>query len=240
MKRNAYWIWETDQFIYGKQSVFFRRTFDYKKGKPLSVMVSADSRFKLYVNGRYVISGPMKGDKFRKYYDTVDITSYLQEGKNVIAAHVLRFPEDYLAAMNFHCGPISLTGSSRGGFWLDSKDADICTDSRWKCKPDASYQFREAEESKYAGDQELCFADRYEQGWNQTEYDDSAWAYAALVCPSAGRRPLRMAAASPHDPDAAGDPDSPESHYKATDSFGFYPPAAKSRGGYSASYRYLF
>ena len=78
MKRNAYWIWETDQFIYGKQSVFFRRTFDYKKGKPLSVMVSADSRFKLYVNGRYVISGPMKGDKFRKYYDTVDITSYLQ------------------------------------------------------------------------------------------------------------------------------------------------------------------
>ena len=136
MKRNAYWIWETDQFIYGKQSVFFRRTFDYKKGKPLSVMVSADSRFKLYVNGRYVISGPMKGDKFRKYYDTVDITSYLQEGKNMIAAHVLRFPEDYLAAMNFHCGPISLTGSSRGGFWLDSKDADICTDSRWKCKPD--------------------------------------------------------------------------------------------------------
>lgn len=188
MKRNAYWIWETDQFIYGKQSVFFRRTFDYKKEKPLSVMVSADSRFKLYVNGRYVISGPMKGDKFRKYYDTVDITSYLQEGKNVIAAHVLRFPEDYLAAMNFHCGPISLTGSSRGGFWLDSKDADICTDSRWKCKPDTSYQFREAEESKYAGDQELCFADRYEQGWNQTEYDDSAWAYAALVCPSDSTR----------------------------------------------------
>ena len=184
MKRNAYWIWQTDQFIYEKQSVFLRRTFDCPEEKSLSVKVSADSRYKLYVNGHYVISGPMKSDKFRKYYDTVDITPYLQEGKNVIAAHVLRFPEDYLAAMNFHCGPISLVGSSRGGFWLDSNDADISTDSRWKCKADASYQFREAEESKYAGDQELCLASLYEQGWYSAEYDDSDWADAALVCPS--------------------------------------------------------
>lgn len=180
----GYWIWLTDQYIHEKQSVFFRREFDYTHEDSVILNLSAESHYKLYVNGYYVANGPMKGDRYRKYYDTINITAYLKKGKNVIAVHVLKFPDDYLASMDFRCGPISLVNGSRGGLWLSSEQEEIATDTRWKCMRDISYEFREARESKYAGDMELCNGFGYETGWNMPEFDDTHWEQAVLLCPA--------------------------------------------------------
>ena len=184
MKRNGAWIWLTDQYIHEKQSVFFRREFVYEKKGSVILHLSAESHYKLYVNGSYLANGPMKGDRYRKYYDTIDISNWLREEKNVIAVHVLKFPDDYLAAMDFKCGPVSLVNGSRGGFWMESELEELNTDSCWKCFKDISYGFREAEESKYAGDMEICDGSRYEAGWTMPGFDDSHWSYAVTVCPA--------------------------------------------------------
>ena len=56
------------------------------------IRISADSRYKLYVNGRLAEIGPSKGDRQVWFYDEVEIAPFLRPGENVIAAQVLRYP----------------------------------------------------------------------------------------------------------------------------------------------------
>lgn len=55
----------------------------------LTIDISANSRYRLWVNERPVLSGPCKGDLYRHYYETVDLTEYLKIGKNILAVQVL-------------------------------------------------------------------------------------------------------------------------------------------------------
>ncbi|MBV9962560.1 MAG: alpha-rhamnosidase, partial [Parafilimonas sp.] len=62
--------------------------------KQFIVHVSADNRYKLYVNGEEVVFGPAKGDLYHWNFETIDIASHLTKGKNTIAALVWNFGED--------------------------------------------------------------------------------------------------------------------------------------------------
>lgn len=55
------------------------------------VHVSADNRFKLYVNGSRIGEGPARGDLPHWRYETFDLASFLHQGQNVIAATVWQF-----------------------------------------------------------------------------------------------------------------------------------------------------
>ena len=50
------------------------------------VHVSADNRYRLYVNGEQVSSGPQRSDVDHWRYETVDLAPRLRAGRNVIAA----------------------------------------------------------------------------------------------------------------------------------------------------------
>ena len=73
----------------GYQVLHFRRTFDLKEvPKQFKINVSADNRYRLFVNGKSVSAGPARGDLQHWFFDTVDIAPFLKEGKNAIAAVV--------------------------------------------------------------------------------------------------------------------------------------------------------
>ena len=55
----------------------------------LKISITACSRYRLWVNGKSVLSGPCKGDMQRHFYETLDVTDYLINGKNVFAMQVL-------------------------------------------------------------------------------------------------------------------------------------------------------
>src|SRR5579871_123800 len=55
------------------------------------VHVSADNRFLMFVNGKRVGEGPARGDLMHWRYETFDLTPFLQQGTNVIAATVWQF-----------------------------------------------------------------------------------------------------------------------------------------------------
>src|SRR5438552_7700742 len=91
----AEWIWE--QIPLGSHRgpqvknlfTYFRRTFDLSEGVDKAlVQISADSRYKLYVNGHYVGRGPARCDPIWQYYDEYDVAHILRPGKNVVAALV--------------------------------------------------------------------------------------------------------------------------------------------------------
>src|SRR5688572_5624355 len=67
----------------------FRKSFELAN-KPASfiIHVSADNRYKLFVNEQLVSLGPARSDMFYWNFETVDIAPYVTTGKNIIAAVV--------------------------------------------------------------------------------------------------------------------------------------------------------
>ena len=77
----------------------FRRTFDLEtQPEKFIIHVSADNRYRLFVNGQSVCRGPARGDFMHWRFETVDIAPYLVKGKNAIAAVVWNFGEFIPAA----------------------------------------------------------------------------------------------------------------------------------------------
>ena len=186
---SADWIYLHRDVEHEKRSVLFRRVFWAKEMEESAVIhISADSRFKLYVNGAFVCAGPVPGNRFTTYYSSVDIAPFLTTGENAISVHVLKFPFDSDGATRFETGPIWLQSTSKGGLWLDGGDAlpGIGTNEEWRVMDDLSYTFVPAQESKYAGDQEYVDGAKLPCGWKTAGFDDSAWQRAVVVGPATG------------------------------------------------------
>jgi alpha-L-rhamnosidase len=111
----AKWIWVPgfDDAAAKGQFVMFRKTFSIEEKLTEDVLlhVSADTRYRLYLNGKSISFGPCKSYLTHWYYETVNITPLLREGKNELAAHVLRF-----AAAQDGC--LSMVRSPLPGFIL--------------------------------------------------------------------------------------------------------------------------
>ena len=83
---------ERNNILHGDMTgrfAYYRLSFDLESVGSLSLDISANSRYRLWVNGVSVVSGPCKGDLHRHYFETVDVTRYLRAGSNVLAAQVL-------------------------------------------------------------------------------------------------------------------------------------------------------
>ena len=75
--------------------VDFSRTFTVEAvPDSLPVMVSADNRYRLYVNDSLVGMGPSRADRMHWRYATYDLAPYLTEGENRITATVWNFGID--------------------------------------------------------------------------------------------------------------------------------------------------
>lgn len=74
---------------------YFRKKIMIKSPVKIAcVKISADTRYKLYINGVFVQEGPQKGDLESWHFDTADLQPCFREGENIVAVQVLRFPEN--------------------------------------------------------------------------------------------------------------------------------------------------
>jgi alpha-L-rhamnosidase len=86
---NAIWINAGGETGRDYGVFYFRKQVDLAtKPATFFVNVSADNRYKLYVNGTLVSLGPARGDTYFWNYEHVDLAPYLVAGKNLIAATV--------------------------------------------------------------------------------------------------------------------------------------------------------
>lgn len=101
------WIWHPGWIENASASaggfVDFRKTFslDRVPAIPVKIHISADTRYKLYINSRIVAAGPVKGDQQLWFFDELDVQPYLKPGENHIAIRVLRFYYSTLLATSF-------------------------------------------------------------------------------------------------------------------------------------------
>lgn len=74
----AQWITHPTESTLDSRKFLFRRTFDLdEKPEKFLIYLSADNRYRLYVNGAYVVSGPSSGDINHYRYETLDIAESL-------------------------------------------------------------------------------------------------------------------------------------------------------------------
>ncbi len=122
------WIWIGQD--YDKERplvVYFRKEWELSEVPEKAVVrLSADSRYRFYVNGTSLCQGPCKGDRQVWYYDEVDIAPFLHTGKNVLAAVVLRYP---LLHSN---GNFSVWRTETPGFYLEGETIGVCTGRDWR------------------------------------------------------------------------------------------------------------
>ncbi|KAJ5371742.1 hypothetical protein N7517_003748 [Penicillium concentricum] len=90
------WIWHPEWTEQSTDSagafVHFRKRFTLTESlsKPVHIHITADTKYKLYVNSEFVSVGPVKGDQHLWFYDELDIQPYLRLGVNTINVRVLR------------------------------------------------------------------------------------------------------------------------------------------------------
>ena len=196
-----FWIWSGTQSALQKEACFFRNTvhLDAPPQKetcffrktvwldgPLpscSVRVSADTIYRFYVNGALVSRSTQKSDRYRRYYDTVDIAPYLKPGKNVLAAFACHFINDEENSRIFETGPISLQCSLRGGFIvLCDDEPGFATDRSWLVLKSDSVRFVSPHLTRYATDMLDVSLGDYPHDFAEPDFDDSGFQRATEVC----------------------------------------------------------
>ena len=168
---NANWIAAPNDPGNAYGVYYFRKHIDLSV-KPASfiIHVSADNRYKLYVNGSLVSLGPARGDTYYWNYETVDLAPYLVAGKNVVAALVYNEGEYRPEAQI----------SVRTAFIVQGNTPNeeiLNTGPSWKCIRDEGRRAIAGFFAASTGE----FVDMHQspKAWTTIDFDDSSWPLAA-------------------------------------------------------------
>jgi alpha-L-rhamnosidase len=125
----AKWIWRdgADCKAYN-QTIVAHKTFRLERPRRATLCITADSFYRLSINGRWIGDGPCRSYPEHFQYDVMDVTSYLRHGENEIAILAR-----YYGVGDFHRVPKQVGLLAQ----LDVTAADghtttIVTDSTWQ------------------------------------------------------------------------------------------------------------
>lgn len=145
-----------------------RREFSLPAFSSAILHITADDYYKLYVNGVFVAQGPTPGYYFHYYYNTIDLSSYLKEGENIIALDVY-----YQGLINRVWNSGDMRQGCIADLVIDGKTV-LSTDKRWKYILSRAYTCR----------RELGYSTQYledydsrleEKGWETLGFQDGHW-----------------------------------------------------------------
>jgi len=176
----ANWIWDSGELNPRNYYLYVRKSFSL----PNSILeakayISAYAFAELYINGQYVDRLPTNPDPEYQTYEEIDLSPYLKEGENTIAALVYNAGEGLHHRMD-----------ARGGFFFQASVTDkagvitkIHSDSSWLVAQalawDTGTKHRQV-------DHTIGMRERYDarlafEGWQQSSFDDSNWEQAKEI-----------------------------------------------------------
>lgn len=168
---NAQWIAAPNDDGRGYGIYYFRKNIDLNtKPADFIIHVSADNRYKLFVNGKLVSLGPARGDTYYWNYETVDLSPYLTTGKNTVSALVFNEAEYRPEAQITVRTAFIVQGNS-------AAEEILNTDNSWKCIRDKAYHPIWGFFAASTG--EMVDMNQTIKGWTNADFDDSAWPAAA-------------------------------------------------------------
>jgi alpha-L-rhamnosidase len=175
---NASWISVPGINPTGYGVYLFQKTLDFRtKPSEFIIHISADNRYRLFLNGKIVSAGPARGDNYYWNYETVDIGPNLDNGRNTLVALVWNEGEYRPEAQI----------SNRTAFLIQGhtpKEDSISTNSSWKCLNVSGYSpLRGIGYNAYyvAGPGEIINMQELPENWSIKMFQDSSWKNAVAV-----------------------------------------------------------
>ena len=197
VKWTAQWIMHPTAEPQAHAVILFRKNFDLGSKPPKFIVhVSADNHYRLFVNGRYILRGPARGDISHWFYETIDLAPFLNSGKNTIAAEVVNWGPKRSFTYFSQMTSFIMQGDSEAEKLINTAGGS------WKCIHNEAYSPKIVEWMTdrstidfglYVGNPtDSIRAETYPWGWEKTEFNDSAWLPAKL-CDIAGGRDQQFA-----------------------------------------------
>lgn len=168
---DAKWIWH-EHAPSRNAWVLFRAEFDLKSVSGIRLFISADTRYRVWVNGDLLGDGPPQSQPYHQYYDERYISGNVKKGRNCIAVTVQ------------HQG---VQNAARGGLLaeiIDSKGKVLCaTDRSWRAVVGKAWN---SNTRFWAGNRIGPFQEHVDlralpEGWKECGFDDSAWQAPVVI-----------------------------------------------------------
>jgi alpha-L-rhamnosidase len=181
---SAIWITNPDIYLSEFAVIHFRKSFELpEKPESFIVHVSADNRYRLFLNGMEICEGPQRSNLWHWRYTTVDIAPYLKEGENLIAAKVINWGQDRAISQFSHQTGFLLQGNT-------DKEKVVNTGSPgWKTyhnqaftPVEVGWRNQKHVRGYYAANPtDSVVGEKYPWGWETLSYDDKGWKNAKYL-----------------------------------------------------------
>lgn len=177
------YIWNAqDSSKRGDLHVVFRKQFNVREiNASASFHLFAYNRFAVFINGKYLMRGPIRFENKGPQYASANISPYLKKGKNIIVVIVHRFD---------HTGQIMAHEAGFTGLIAlkDATNRQIKTDTSWKVSPEFSYLNRPY---AWSSIRENIDARKMPSDYISVTFNDQSWANATRVKDLKNFYPLR-------------------------------------------------
>ncbi len=180
--KKARWIWPNnvgfiDGMFYDIVNVYakFREKFELTElPKKAPLYITADQSYRLYINGKFVASGPARGYQHSQPFDEIDVAKYLKKGKNIIAIRAYNVGRSTFAYLTQGCaGLIFALDLGNGKLILSNKDTKMWV--QVGCERDT------LPISNQMNNQEHIDLRIEDPAWITYDYDDSSWVHALYL-----------------------------------------------------------
>ncbi len=129
--KDARWITNKCAGASDNATYFFKRSFLLDKVPSATIEISAQARYKLFINGKFVACGPCKGTREKTYFDALDVTKYLNVGENEIFCEVLQLVSDDMQGKMSPIEGVIRVGAALLTLELRCGDFVLKTDEDW-------------------------------------------------------------------------------------------------------------
>lgn len=171
----AAWITHPSESVLDYGVFHFRKSFELRdKPEEFIIHISADNRYRLFVNANPVCFGPERGDPVHWFFESVDIAPFLNKGKNTLAVLVWNAGEFRpWAQISIKTGLIV-----QGNGQLEEI---VNTNESWKVVKNQAYSPAPAGSGETAGQFivvgpcDKVRADLYPWGWETRDFNDRNW-----------------------------------------------------------------
>lgn len=178
---SAVWIGSSHPFDLHEAYLCFRSPASWRleqKPQTAQLFITADSRYKLWVNGRFVNRGPARSYPQHQSVDCLDLSAYLQAGVNTLAVQVYQPGYSHFAYV--HRGAAGLLAHL-----VCDGQTSLVSDLSWRTQRDLSFAAAVPRVSIYGTGIETRDL-RLVDDWTAATYDDSTWTAPRLVAPVGG------------------------------------------------------
>jgi len=179
----AKWIWTQGDPRPRNYHLCVRKTFPAPTERDRAVLhITADSRYRAYLNGEWLGDGPARSWRDLQQFDTYDVAGLLCDGQNALAILVHHFGE---STFHYDIGRAGLLAQVQCSHAASSGSMEViaATDSTWRTRHNEAFERRTLRISCQMPFEEHYNANHEPARWTQPDYDDSNWDTAIELGP---------------------------------------------------------